>query len=213
MQPVEALPLESPHRSLTTACGGDVRGRLVLTLRDDHEHDEFQPATPEDPFHDEHHQRLRGPLSGGGGAHRRAGRTGHAGHLRGKRIPIGRFFDTPVRTGANIADAMFVFDMQNDLADNPYMNMDSGFLDCKLVPDVSTGAVLGASPRLRHRHRRRPRSERQSPIPFGPPKRAGGPDRAMSGPSAWTRWWPPSWSSISAPPTGSRSSTHSSTAR
>ncbi len=68
------------------------------------------------------------------------------GHLRGKRVPIDRFFATTVRTGVNIADAMFVFDMQNDLVDNPYINMDSGFLDCKLVPDVSTGRILSHRP-------------------------------------------------------------------
>ena len=61
------------------------------------------------------------------------------GHLRGKRVPIDRYFETTVEGGVNIADAMFVFDMQNDLVDNPYINLDSGFLDCKLVPDVSTG--------------------------------------------------------------------------
>lgn len=68
------------------------------------------------------------------------------GHLRGKRVPIDRFFKTTVRDGVNIADAMFVFDMQNDLVDNPYINMESGFLDCRLVPDVSTGRILGHRP-------------------------------------------------------------------
>jgi glutamine synthetase len=33
---------------------------------------------------------------------------------------------------------MFVFDMQNDLPDHPIVNMESGYLDCKLVPDLST---------------------------------------------------------------------------
>jgi glutamine synthetase len=41
---------------------------------------------------------------------------------------------------------MFVFDMQNDLPDNPYINMDSGYLDCKLVPDPSTGRLLTHRP-------------------------------------------------------------------
>ncbi len=68
------------------------------------------------------------------------------GHLRGKRVPIDRFFTTTVDTGVNIADAMFVFDMQNDLVDNPYINMDSGFLDCKLMPDMSTGRVFSHRP-------------------------------------------------------------------
>ena len=82
------------------------------------------------------------------------------GHLRGKRVPIDRFFATTVGTGVNIADAMFVFDMQNDLVDNPYINMDSGFLDCKLVPDLSTGRILSHRPGYAHRVRRRRRPPR-----------------------------------------------------
>jgi glutamine synthetase len=68
------------------------------------------------------------------------------GHLRGKRVPIDRFFATKVNDGVNIADAMFVFDMQNDLVDDPYINMASGFLDCKLMPDVSTGRIFTHRP-------------------------------------------------------------------
>ena len=68
------------------------------------------------------------------------------GHLRGKRVPIDRFFSTTVKTGVNIADAMFVFDMQNDLVENDYINMEAGFLDCTLIPDVSTGRLLTHRP-------------------------------------------------------------------
>ncbi len=68
------------------------------------------------------------------------------GHLRGKRIPVDRFFRTTLNSGANIADAMFVFDMQNDLPDNEFVNMDTGYLDCKLMPDVSTGRILTHRP-------------------------------------------------------------------
>lgn len=68
------------------------------------------------------------------------------GHLRGKRIPVDRFFETTLTSGANIADAMFVFDMQNDLPDNEFVNMDTGYLDCTLVPDVSTGRILTHRP-------------------------------------------------------------------
>ena len=68
------------------------------------------------------------------------------GHLRGKRIPAQRFLDGVHRTGANIADAMFVFDMQNDLPDNEFVNMDSGYLDCRLVPDLTTGRLLTHRP-------------------------------------------------------------------
>lgn len=68
------------------------------------------------------------------------------GHLRGKRVPVDRFFAHTVDNGVNIADAMFVFDMQNDLPDNPYVNMDSGFLDCNLKPDMTTGRILTHRP-------------------------------------------------------------------
>ena len=68
------------------------------------------------------------------------------GHLRGKRIPAGRFLDRVHAAGAHIADAMFVFDMQNDLPDNEFVNMDTGYLDCHLVPDNATGRVLGHRP-------------------------------------------------------------------
>ncbi len=68
------------------------------------------------------------------------------GHLRGKRIPAKRFLDDGHRSGANIADAMFVFDMQNDLPDNEFVNMDSGYLDCHLAPDLTTGRLLTHRP-------------------------------------------------------------------
>ncbi len=68
------------------------------------------------------------------------------GHLRGKRIPAARFLDHVHASGANIADAMFVFDVANDLPDNEFVNMDTGYLDCHLVPDNTTGRVLGHRP-------------------------------------------------------------------
>ncbi|MEM9651297.1 MAG: glutamine synthetase family protein [Actinomycetota bacterium] len=68
------------------------------------------------------------------------------GHLRGKRVPVQRFLDDVHASGANIADAMFVFDMQNDLPDNEFVNMDSGYLDCHLVPDNTTGRVFSHRP-------------------------------------------------------------------
>ncbi len=68
------------------------------------------------------------------------------GHLRGKRVPVERFFETTVDSGVNIADAMFVLDMQNDLPDNEFINMDTGYLDCNFVPDVSTGRILTHRP-------------------------------------------------------------------
>lgn len=68
------------------------------------------------------------------------------GHLRGKRVPIQRFLDTAATGGVNIADAMFVFDMQNDLPDNEFVNMDSGYLDFKMVPDITTLRMFGHRP-------------------------------------------------------------------
>ena len=68
------------------------------------------------------------------------------GHLRGKRVPIGRFLRETHSAGANIADAMFVFDMQNDLPDNEFVNMDTGYLDCHLHPDMTSGRLLTHRP-------------------------------------------------------------------
>ncbi|WP_420639958.1 glutamine synthetase family protein [Candidatus Poriferisocius sp.] len=68
------------------------------------------------------------------------------GHLRGKRVPVDRFFRTTATDGLNIADAIFTFDMQNDLPDHPFINMESGFLDCRLVPDPSTARIFSHRP-------------------------------------------------------------------
>ncbi len=68
------------------------------------------------------------------------------GHLRGKRVPVDRFFNTTVEAGVSLADAMFVFDIQNDLPDNEYVNPGTGFLDCHLVPDLSSGRILTHRP-------------------------------------------------------------------
>ncbi len=68
------------------------------------------------------------------------------GHLRGKRVPVDRFFATVAKSGVAIADAIYIMDAQDDLTDNPYINMDSGYLDCKLIPDISTGRLLSHRP-------------------------------------------------------------------
>ena len=68
------------------------------------------------------------------------------GHLRGKRVPVDRFFATTVNDGCAIADAMFVFDMLNDLPDNEFVNMDTGYPDCHLHPRVETGRILTHRP-------------------------------------------------------------------
>jgi len=68
------------------------------------------------------------------------------GHLRGKRIPARRFLDSAYESGAHIADAMFVFDMQNGLPDNEFVNIDTGYLDAHLTADVTSGRVLTHRP-------------------------------------------------------------------
>ena len=68
------------------------------------------------------------------------------GHLRGKRVPVERFFSTVAEAGVAIADAIFVMDAQDDLTDNPYINMDSGYLDCRLIPDLATGRIFTHRP-------------------------------------------------------------------
>jgi glutamine synthetase len=68
------------------------------------------------------------------------------GHLRGKRVPVDRFFATTHKSACGMADAIFVMDIQNDLPDNEFINMDSGFLDCHLYADVSTGRILTHRP-------------------------------------------------------------------
>lgn len=68
------------------------------------------------------------------------------GHLRGKRVPVERFLNTTHESGVSIADAMFVFDMQNDLPDNEFVNMDAGYLDCRLFPQLHTVRILTHRP-------------------------------------------------------------------
>ena len=68
------------------------------------------------------------------------------GRLRGKRVPVDRFFASVAESGVSIADAMFVFDMQDDLPDNEFVNMDTGYLDCRLVPDLGSMRILTYRP-------------------------------------------------------------------
>ena len=68
------------------------------------------------------------------------------GHLRGKRVPVARFFETTVTGGVHIADAIFVMDLVNDLPDNEFVNMDSGYLDCHFAIDDGTGRILTHRP-------------------------------------------------------------------
>ena len=68
------------------------------------------------------------------------------GHLRGKRVPVDRFFATTVNDGVHLADAIYVMDLLNDLPDNEFINMDSGYLDCHLTVDPGTGRLLTHRP-------------------------------------------------------------------
>ena len=68
------------------------------------------------------------------------------GHLRGKRVPVERFFASVADQGVAMADAIYVMDAQDDLTDNPLINMDSGYLDCRLIPDLATGRVFTHRP-------------------------------------------------------------------
>ena len=68
------------------------------------------------------------------------------GHLRGKRIPVKQFLGSTLGSGANIADAIFVFDIQNDLPDNEFINMGTGYLDMKLMPQLSSLRLLSHRP-------------------------------------------------------------------
>jgi glutamine synthetase len=67
------------------------------------------------------------------------------GHLRGKRVPIKRFL-ADVDRSYGICEALFNLDINNGLADNPYLNSSTGYLDALLVADVSTARVLGHRP-------------------------------------------------------------------
>lgn len=67
-------------------------------------------------------------------------------HMRGKRVPIGHFVDSVATGAVNMADAIYVFDYENDLVESPYINPETGFLDCSVVPDLSTLRVLSHRP-------------------------------------------------------------------
>ncbi len=68
------------------------------------------------------------------------------GQIRGKRVPSDRFFAGVHAAAYGIADAIFVMDLHNDLPDNEFINMDSGYFDCQLHADVSTGRILTHRP-------------------------------------------------------------------
>lgn len=65
------------------------------------------------------------------------------GHLRGKRFPVDHFLGSVAEGGCHLADAIYIFDLHNDLVDSPYINMAKGFLDTHLVPDLGTLRLFG----------------------------------------------------------------------
>jgi glutamine synthetase len=68
------------------------------------------------------------------------------GHLRGKRVPAQRFLESVAVGGVNIADAIYVFDVQCEIVDSPIINMGSGFLDMHLTPDLTSFRLLPHRP-------------------------------------------------------------------
>jgi glutamine synthetase len=68
------------------------------------------------------------------------------GHLRGKRVPAGRFISSVAAGGVNIADAVFVFDPLCEIVDAPTINMGTGYLDMHLRPDLSSFRALTHRP-------------------------------------------------------------------
>lgn len=68
------------------------------------------------------------------------------GHLRGKRVPVPRFTSEVHRSGLFMSDVVFVLDMTDDIPDNEFINVDTGYGDCRLDPDLSTFRILGHRP-------------------------------------------------------------------
>jgi glutamine synthetase len=68
------------------------------------------------------------------------------GHLRGKRIPAQRFVDSVAMAGVNIADAIYVFDIQCEIVDAPTINMNTGYLDMHLACDLASFRLLTHRP-------------------------------------------------------------------
>ena len=68
------------------------------------------------------------------------------GHLRGKRFPVDHFLRSVAEGGCHLADAIYIFDLHNDLVDSPYINMGLGFLDTHLVPDLGSLRIFGHRP-------------------------------------------------------------------
>ena len=67
-------------------------------------------------------------------------------HLRGKRVPVDRYFAEVAEGGAAIADAIYILGMDDDIVEHATVNMDSGFLDTRIVPDLESHRLLTHRP-------------------------------------------------------------------
>lgn len=68
------------------------------------------------------------------------------GHLRGKRVPVEHFLGSVATGGCHLADAIYIFDIADEIVDNPFINMDQGFGDTHLVPQLDTLRVFAHRP-------------------------------------------------------------------
>ena len=68
------------------------------------------------------------------------------GHLRGKRVPVDRYFAEVAESGASLADAVFILNVCDELIDHEIVNMDNGFLDTRIVPDPAAARLLTHRP-------------------------------------------------------------------
>ena len=67
-------------------------------------------------------------------------------HLRGRRIPTERFLTSVVTAGANFPEALFAATIECDIVDSPTINMDTGFRDVHLQPDLASARVFTHRP-------------------------------------------------------------------
>ncbi len=67
-------------------------------------------------------------------------------HLRGRRIPTQRFLASIASNGANFPEALFAATIECDIVDSPTINMETGFCDVHLQPDLSSARVFTHRP-------------------------------------------------------------------
>jgi len=67
-------------------------------------------------------------------------------HLRGRRIPTERFVASIAANGANFPEAVFAATIECGIVDSPAINMQTGFRDVHLQPDLSSARVFTHRP-------------------------------------------------------------------